>query len=163
MNGAAADWVGRLRARHEPERRRACLGVGDAVDDAPGVPAVVGAVSASTSSCARERGQPFEFTVDGEPGTLPAGVDLGLYRILEEALQSAGQVQGSFVGVFLGFGEDDVEIQLTASCHGPNLWLTSAMRERVALCGGQLHADIGDEDGWRFTARMPCGLQGALA
>jgi signal transduction histidine kinase len=32
---------------------------------------------------ARERGQPIELSVDGDPGTLPAGIDLGLYRILK--------------------------------------------------------------------------------
>jgi signal transduction histidine kinase len=38
---------------------------------------------------AREQGQAIELRVDGDPGTLPAGIDLGLYRIVEEALHSA--------------------------------------------------------------------------
>jgi signal transduction histidine kinase len=54
---------------------------------------------------ARERGQPVELSVDGEPGTLPAGVDLGIYRILEDALNSVRQQSGSTVGVALRFGE----------------------------------------------------------
>jgi hypothetical protein len=41
------------------------------------------------------------------------------------------------------------------------------MRERVALCGGELDPDLAassdDGGGWRFTARMPRALQGALA
>jgi Response regulator receiver domain len=95
--------------------------------------------------------------------TLPAGVDLGLYRIVEDALHSAGQHQGSAVGVSLRFGNEELELRLTARCHEPTSWPTGAMRERVALCGGQLDSDPGDADGWRFSARMPRGLQGVLA
>lgn len=81
---------------------------------------------------ARERGQPVELSVDGEPWTLPAGVDIGLYRILEDALQSARQ-PASAVGVALRFGEEDLALRLTARCQGPNGWPTDAMRERVAV------------------------------
>ena len=35
---------------------------------------------------ARTRGQQIELNVDGDPGTLTAGLDLAIYRILEEAL-----------------------------------------------------------------------------
>ena len=112
---------------------------------------------------ARERGQPVELSVDGEPGTLPAGVDLGIYRILEDALNSVRQQSGSTVGVALRFGEQDLELRLTARCVGPSGWPTAAMRERVALCGGQLHPDAPDENGWQFAVCMPRGLQGALA
>jgi signal transduction histidine kinase len=37
------------------------------------------------------------------------------------------------------------------------------MRERVSLCGGQLRAELPDDDGWQFAVRVPRGLQGALA
>jgi signal transduction histidine kinase len=112
---------------------------------------------------ARERGQPVELSVDGEPGTLPAGVDLGIYRILEDALHSVHQQSGSTVGVALRFGEQDLELRLTARCVGPSGWPTEVMRERVVLCGGQLHAEAPDENGWQFAVRVPRGLQGALA
>ena len=112
---------------------------------------------------AREDGQPVELSVDGEPGTLPAGVDLGIYRILEDALQSAHQQRGRAIRVAVRFGEEDLELHLTAHGDGPNGWPTDAMRERVALCGGELHADAQADDGWQFVARMPRGLQGALA
>jgi signal transduction histidine kinase len=108
----------------------------------------------------RDRGQPVELSVHGEPGTLPAGVDLGIYRILEEGLQSARQ---QAVSVVLRFDADDLELRLTARCRGPSGWPTAAMRERVALCGGKLHPGPHDEDGWQFVARLPRGRQGALA
>ncbi|HEX2702362.1 MAG TPA: histidine kinase, partial [Solirubrobacteraceae bacterium] len=82
---------------------------------------------------ARERGQPVELSVDGELGTLPAGVDLGIYRILEDALNSVRQQSGGTVGVALRFGEEDLELRLTARCGGPSDWPTEVMRERVAL------------------------------
>ena len=111
---------------------------------------------------ARERGQPVELQVEGEPGTLAAGVDLGLYRILEDALESARRHPAPSVGVTLRFREEDLELRLTARCHGPNAWPTDAMRERIALCDGALEDEPVDEDGWQLVARMPRGLQGAL-
>ena len=112
---------------------------------------------------ARERGQTVELRIHGEPGTLAAGVDLGLYRILEDALDSARRPPAPSVAVTLRFREEDLELRLTARCHGPNVWPTDAMRERIALCDGALEDQLADEDGWQLVARMPRGLQGALA
>ncbi len=110
----------------------------------------------------RERGQPIELSVDGEPGMLAAGVDLGIYRILEDALKAVRE-QGSPISVTLRFGEEDLELRLIARCPGPSCWPTLAMRERVALCDGELRDNAHNDDGWQFAARMPRGLQGALA
>ncbi len=112
---------------------------------------------------ARERGQPVELRVEGEPGPLAAGVDLGVYRILEDALDSARRHPAPRVGVTLRFREEDLELRLTACCPGPNAWPTDAMRERIALCAGALEHGPVDEDGWQLIARMPRGLQGALS
>ncbi len=111
---------------------------------------------------ARERGQPVELQVDGEPGTLAAGVDLGLYRVLEDALESARRHPAPTVGVTLRFREDDLELRLTARCPGPSAWPTDAMRERIALCDGAVDDQFPGESGWQFVARMPRGLHGAL-
>ena len=100
--------------------------------------------------------------MDGEPGTLAAGVDLGLYRILEDALESARRHRAPSVAVTLRFRDEDLELRLTARCHGPNAWPTDAMRERIALCDGALEDEILDEDGWQLVARMPRSPQGAL-
>jgi signal transduction histidine kinase len=110
---------------------------------------------------ARERGQPVELSVDGDAGSLAAGVELGLYRILENALQSA--TEGA-VAVALRFGAEDLELRLVAHCQGPSGWPTAAMRERVALCGGELENDVPeDKDSWRLGVRIPRGAYGALA
>jgi signal transduction histidine kinase len=102
----------------------------------------------------RAQGRPVELTVEGEAGTLARGVELGLYRILESALQRAGEVAGSAIAVSLRFGEQELELRLTAHCSGPNGWPTDAMRERLALCGGR-HLDPDGGRGWRFNARLP--------
>ncbi|HYB28230.1 MAG TPA: histidine kinase [Solirubrobacteraceae bacterium] len=112
---------------------------------------------------ARERGQAIELTVDGDPGTLAAGVELGLYRILEEALLTASRWVSSAIGVSLRFGADDLELRLSASGDGPSQWPTDTIRERVASCGGEVHTDAPSENEWQLVARMPRGLQGALA
>jgi len=112
---------------------------------------------------ARERGQPIELSVDGEPGTLSAGVDIGVYRIVEDALRTAGRPPGGAVSVALRFASEELELHLSARCGGPSGWPTEAMRERVALCGGELEADAEDEHAWQFLARMPRGAQGVLA
>jgi signal transduction histidine kinase len=143
---------------------RRILGVLRHVDDRggrepqPGVAQVYSLIQRT-----RERGQPVELRVEGEPGTLAAGVDLGLYRILEEALDSARRHPTRSVAVTLRFREEDLELRLTASCEGPNEWPTDAMRERIVLCDGALDAEVLDEAGWQLVASMPRGLQGALA
>jgi signal transduction histidine kinase len=110
---------------------------------------------------ARERDQHVELRVDGEPGTLAAGVDLGLYRILEGALESTRRHPSPRVAVTLRFREEDLELRLTASCQGPNAWPTDAMRERITLCDGELEDDALDGEGWQLVARMPRGVHGA--
>jgi signal transduction histidine kinase len=111
---------------------------------------------------ARECGQPVELRVEGQPGTLAAGVDLGLYRILEDALESARRHPATSVGVTLRFREEDLELRLNAYCTEPNAWPTDAMRERIALCHGTFEDEPLDDDRWQLVARMPRGLQGAL-
>jgi hypothetical protein len=37
------------------------------------------------------------------------------------------------------------------------------MQERVAICGGVLHADRNDANNWQVVAHMPRGLHGVLA
>ncbi len=113
---------------------------------------------------ARERGQQVELNVEGEPGPLPAGVDLGIYRILEEALSSAREQPASTVAVLLRFGHEDLELELRSPSRAPSRWPTEAMRDRISLCGGQLDDRTADADtGWAFSVRMPCGPQPTLA
>jgi signal transduction histidine kinase len=112
---------------------------------------------------ARESGQSVHLTIDGIPGTLAPRVDLGIYRILEEALRSVRQPPAVAVRVVLQFGEHDLELRLTGRCDGPSRWPTEAMRERLTFCSGELHPGQQDNEDWQFAARIPRGLQGAPA
>jgi signal transduction histidine kinase len=103
---------------------------------------------------AREEGQPVDLTVDGDPGTLPATVDLSIYRIIEDALQSSRPSGSGPLGVSLSFGEEELRLDLTAFRAGPSAWPTDAMRQRVAICGGQLHA-AASAGSWQLNARLP--------
>jgi glucose-6-phosphate-specific signal transduction histidine kinase len=96
-----------------------------------------------------------EFEVDGEPGPLAASADLGLYRILEEALATAGPGD---IKVRLGFAQQDVDLQVLADGAVDQAWPTLGMRERVAFCGGELEAGEG-----RLRVRLPRGFEEAAA
>jgi signal transduction histidine kinase len=100
--------------------------------------------------------------VDGDPGPLPASVDLGVYRILEEALASNDDSDGP-VDIVLRFGADDVELDVIS--HGePRLeWPSIAVRERVALCQGVVDVDIVPGRGERLVVRLPRVFEGAFA
>jgi signal transduction histidine kinase len=93
--------------------------------------------------------------VSGDPGPLPASIDLGVYRILEQALASAG---AGLLEVRLTFGERDVELDLSSHRAPAASWPTMAMRERVALCDGELECD-----GGRLRVRLPRVLDEVLA
>ncbi len=111
---------------------------------------------------ARQHGQPVELSVDGEPGTLSPGTELGLYRILETALHAARRQDKAPVAVHLRFGADDLDLHLTGLCDGSNGWPTEAMRERLRLCGGQLDPQPKGDEGWSFGARLPYAPQEQL-
>jgi signal transduction histidine kinase len=100
--------------------------------------------------------------VEGEPGPLPASVDLGVYRILEDALASGGDTDDP-IEVVLHFGADDIELDVTS--HGaPCLdWPSIAVRERVALCQGVVDVDIVPGEGERLVVRLPRVFEGAFA
>ena len=103
---------------------------------------------------AREQRQ-VELEVDGDPGPLPASIDLGVYRILEEALASTG---AGPVEVRLTFAQRDVELAVASHGAPAASWPTLAMRERVALCDGELEAAEG-----RLRVRLPRAFEEVLA
>ncbi len=103
---------------------------------------------------ARDSGREVELDVEGEPGPLPASVDLGVYRILEEALETAAP---GALDVRLAFTARDVELSISGAS-GESDWPTLAMRERVALCDGELAAD--DQT---LQVRLPRAFDGVPA
>jgi signal transduction histidine kinase len=111
---------------------------------------------------ARNSGRQLALLVEGEAGPLPASVDLGVYRILEDTLQELADLTEP-ITVTLRFRDDDVELDVTfgaaARLHLP----TMAMRERVALCQGTVDVDVLPGAGERLAIRMPRLFDGVLA
>ena len=109
----------------------------------------------------RQSGLPVELTVEGEPVKLPAGVDLSAYRIVQEALTNALKHAGpAHAWVAVRYVGDDVEIEVAndgrsqgendSGGHG-----LVGMRERAALCGGELHSGPRPGGGFKISARLP--------
>jgi signal transduction histidine kinase len=105
----------------------------------------------------------IELSVDGEPGPLPASVDLGLYRILEDALATAAATGGE-ARVELRFHESDVELVAAVSgAASPPPWPTLAMRERAAVCGGAIRIETGHDGSRRLVTRLPRAFEAVFA
>jgi len=142
--------------------RRRILGAlrhGEATPDLQPLPGV-GQVYALIKET-RDAGLPVELRVEGEPGEIPATVELGVYRVLEEALRDTRPGGGNWVTACLLFHDDDLELRLTAQRTRPDRWPTDTMRERIALCGGKIDAAGPDEGGWHLVVRMPRAAEGA--
>jgi signal transduction histidine kinase len=109
----------------------------------------------------RQSGLPVELSVEGRPVALPAGVDLSAYRIVQEALTNALKHAGpAHAWVSVRYAADDVEIEVEndgeseSAGDGAGHGLVG-MRERVALCGGELHSGPRPGGGFKISARLP--------
>ena len=109
----------------------------------------------------RQSGLPVELTVEGEPVKLAAGVDLSAYRIVQEALTNALKHAGpAHAWVAVRYVGDDVEIEVAndGRSQGDNDGAGHGlvgMRERAALCGGELHSGPRPGGGFKISARLP--------
>jgi signal transduction histidine kinase len=128
----------------------------------------------------RQAGLDAGLEIDGDPVPLPAGVDLSVYRIVQEALTNvlkhAGQVR---VRVRVRYGDQDLRVEVcdqglgkgrgrdaqadpegdAAPAEGngrPGHGLIG-MRERVHLFGGELSAGPRPDGGFTVAARLPIG------
>ena len=109
----------------------------------------------------RESGLPVELTVEGTPVDLPAGVDLSAYRIVQEALTNTLRHAGgsAHAWVAVRFAGEDLEIEVandgTEDGIGGDGHGLVGMRERVAMCGGELESGPRPGGGFRIAARLP--------
>jgi signal transduction histidine kinase len=107
-------------------------------------------------------GLPVELQVVGAPRTLPPGLDLAAYRIVQEALTNALKyAAGASTHVDVEFEEHELRLEvvdsggLTAdSANGAGRGLLG-MQERVAMYGGDLEAGPRTEGGFAVRARLP--------
>lgn len=110
----------------------------------------------------RSAGLPVELSVEGEQRSLPPGVDLAAYRIVQEALTNVLKHAGAEgASVALRYGERGVELEISDDGRGPNGTPTEGghglvgMRERVALYGGSLRTGAGHNGGFTVLAHLP--------
>lgn len=111
----------------------------------------------------RRAGLAVELTVAGEQVSLPAGVDLCAYRIVQEGLTNALKHAGpAHAEVRLRYSPRGLDIEIRDDGNGlvkPNREGAGhgliGMRERVALYGGKLHAGPREGGGYEICAHLP--------
>jgi signal transduction histidine kinase len=120
-------------------------------------------------------GLPVELTVTGQPRTLPPGLDLTAYRVVQEALTNAMKYAGPAAAVVtLDYREDAVVVDVSddggresqpgrgassartspAGVAGSGRGLLG-LRERLSLYGGDFDAGPRPAGGWRVRATLP--------
>jgi signal transduction histidine kinase len=120
-------------------------------------------------------GLPVELTVTGQPRTLPPGLDLTAYRVVQEALTNAMKHAGLAAAVVtLDYREDAVVVEVSDNGgrdHRPGRAASSVrtspagvagsgrgllgLRERLSLYGGEFDAGPRPAGGWRVRATLP--------
>lgn len=115
---------------------------------------------------ARTAGLTVELTTEGEPVDLQAGVELAVYRVVQEALTNTRKHAGTrpTATVRLAYGPRDVHVEVVDDGPGegaPAAYGTGhglvGIRERVTAYGGTLEAGGHAGRGYRISARIPIG------
>ncbi|MCO6006070.1 sensor histidine kinase [Actinoallomurus purpureus] len=152
---------------------RSVLGVLRQVDeDAPRAPAPGLGRMDDLVSRARAAGITVRTRVTGRPYSLPAGIDLAAFRIVQEALTNVTRHAGPGVSatVRVTYGEDDLRLEIEDDGRGAPGDLPGGgdgipgMRERVTALGGDLVAGRrSGTDGFRVRATLPVPVKGTDA
>jgi signal transduction histidine kinase len=118
-------------------------------------------------SSARSGGVSVAVTCSGNPVTLPEGVDLSAYRIVQEALSNAMRhAPGARVRVQVAYCPDSLALEIrndaVASVLVPSGTRAAGgghglvgMRERATMLGGSLDAGPTEDGGFRVAAVLP--------
>ena len=114
-------------------------------------------------------GLPVEMTMQGEPVEVPDGVNLAVYRVVQEALTNARRHAGpllSKVAVRLRYEDGLLEVRVSDDGHGLGAVPNSepgggrglvGMCERVAAYGGELRTGPRPGGGFEVVATLPVG------
>jgi signal transduction histidine kinase len=115
----------------------------------------------------RGAGLDVDLSLDGSTDGLPAGVDLSVFRIVQEGLTNAFKhAPGTSVQVGYHRRPDGVDIELRSGPGRPQPKPASTgrglvgMRERVAAFGGDIDATSTDDGGYVVRARLPLAPTG---
>ena len=109
----------------------------------------------------REAGLPVSLRVEGGAGSVPPGVDVAAFRIVQEALTNALKYAGgASTEAVVRISDDAVDIDvvdqgvMVAPSDGVGRGL-AGMRERVAVFGGTIDAGRRDGGGYAVHAHLP--------
>jgi signal transduction histidine kinase len=110
-------------------------------------------------------GLPVSLEVAGEPQSLAEGVELSVYRVVQEALTNVlKHTRPTHVSVTLVFRDSGLELEIVDDGvrQGEHLDTNGGqgivgMRERVAVLGGELETGPRVGGGFRVAARVPIG------
>jgi signal transduction histidine kinase len=112
----------------------------------------------------RDTGLPVRYEVHGATPSIPAGIQLTLYRLVQEALTNTMKHAGpgATATVCVRYATDQVRLEVTddgggsprpAAARGPGRGL-AGMRDRVSAFGGDVSTGPTDGHGWRVSATM---------
>jgi signal transduction histidine kinase len=110
-----------------------------------------------------QAGLPVAVRIAGTPRPLPPGLDLTVYRILQEALTNAlKHANGAACQVLVEFDERELRLEVLDAGGSNGATAGSGagrgllgMQERVAVYGGQLQVGRRPEGGFGVRARLP--------
>lgn len=110
-------------------------------------------------------GLPVQLTVEGAARPLPPGVELTVYRVVQEALTNAlKHAAPTIAQVQLRYDDQSVRVSVRDAGRSGGAGTADAnrvghgligMRERVGLYGGSLETAAKPEGGFTVTARLP--------
>lgn len=112
----------------------------------------------------RDSGTRVDFQVSGEPATLPAVIELAVYRIVQEALTNSLKhaTPGAECAVALEFHPEFLGIRVADTGEpGPPPVAGNGLRgitERVHALGGDLRTGPGLDGGFEVSARLPVAV-----
>jgi len=151
---------------------RRLLGVLRKGDDAPLTVPQPGVASLETLlDDVRSAGLPVTLQTSGDPRTLPPGIDVSVYRIVQEALTNAiKHAACAPTEVVLEWSERSLELRVADRGEGRRPTALDGgghglvgMRERIRDCGGELHAGRRAGGGFEVVARIPVEQPAAVA
>jgi signal transduction histidine kinase len=108
-----------------------------------------------------EAGLTVDLVVEGDPVPLSPGIDLSVYRIVQEALTNSLKHAGTTTArVVIRYEGNSLALDVTDTGIGPNGRPVEGrgligMRERVALYGGDIYVGPGEEDGFAVRVYLP--------
>ncbi|MDJ0955114.1 MAG: sensor histidine kinase [Acidimicrobiia bacterium] len=113
-----------------------------------------------------EAGLPTSLEVSGEVRSLPLGVDLNAYRIIQESLTNTLKHGGPDVQaeISIAYEPDSLAIEINDDGRGAAAWQGSAdepgqglvgMHERAAILDGAVHTGPRPGGGYRVAAKIP--------